>query len=391
MKILKRKLKCCNEEVNFFDYEDESVSNVRVNKSMLAKHLKKHNMTVLEYIDKYEQKLELCNFCHKHFATYDFELDFFNDVIEIKNLKLKHGGGFLCNDKECSKERGKLNSASFEFIMKKFRLTKEEAKQYRNKHQHSPFIKREDETDEQYGKRQSRSIEWYKEQYGDEELAYQKWKEHAEKISKANTKKSMIERYGKQKAEQICRKKANTLENFILRYGEEEGEQKYKEKVCKCTHLGRRINSKHIDSKQAYEFFKEIENILIKEGFEKDDIQYADGQRLQKCITYLEDDKCRILFIDFFIKSLNLCIQFQGSRWHAGEHNKEIFKQKSFVDVYYTWQECLEKDKHKQKIIRENGYDLYIIWDYEVQPMNRKETIEKLINHIKDRAVTFKE
>ena len=233
-----------------------SLESIFKNKSCIARSfsvfLKKHGTNILSYINDNIQKLELCGFCNKNFAKYTYDLYFENNELKIKNIKLF--SDYSCKNKECMKERSKLNPNSFEHIAKRKKISLEEADKWQKEHNKSPFYLHPNELQEEYSKRQSRGKEYFKNKYGDSYK--EKWKEYCNKIGKANTKEEVIKRHGEEYNKKLQNSKKQTLDNFILRYGEELGKEKYKHWVSSCTRVGIYLNERRIiDSKTAYNFF----------------------------------------------------------------------------------------------------------------------------------------
>jgi hypothetical protein len=134
--------------------------------------------------------------------------------------------------------------------------------------------------------------------YG-EESGRIKWEEYKSIQRITKSEDYMISKYGIEKTKEINKSKALTIQNFILKYGKEIGKLKY-EAVIK----------KHYSfhSKISQDFFEKIDLFISKKYttyYAKKNIEY--GVNLSG--TYVK--------LDYFILELNLCIEFNGTLFHA--------------------------------------------------------------------------
>ena len=130
----------------------------------------------------------------------------------IKNKPKK----YLCDNKECSSKRKIYNPNSIFFVSKAYHLSEAEANKYILSRNNSPFyFHPEKETKEEYSKRQSRCLDYFIKKYGKDE-GIRKFNESHEKTGKGCKYESLVEKYGKEKADSIQKSKAITLKNMII-------------------------------------------------------------------------------------------------------------------------------------------------------------------------------
>jgi len=83
---------------------------------------------------------------------------------------------------------------------------------------------------------------------------------------------------------------------------------------------------------------------------------------------------------DIFIPSLNLIIEYFGDYWHCNPntYNKDYFNKKKNMFAWQIW----EYDRSKLDLIKDNGYNLEVIWEGDLKNNN------KIIKHIIKKYVT---
>lgn len=74
-----------------------------------------------------------------------------------------------------------------------------------------------------------------------------------------------------------------------------------------------------------------------------------------------------------------IIIEFYGNYWHA---NSRIYKENNIVHHGYTAKEIWDNDKQRIRILEDNGFKVFIVWEDEYKD-NKKEVIKNLINKIK--------
>lgn len=163
---------------------------------------------------------------------------------------------------------------------------------------------------ERYRKLQSETntFEYKKEKYGWGEKEFNDFNK-----SRAVTLKNMIKKYGEEKGahifnEYVEKQKVNgkSISWFLEKHGEEIGRRIFKEMLQgKLKGINGVVNSK-----PAGEFFARIEN-LLEDRFE---IYYFNKNFEFEVII---EETGNVYYLDFFIKELNVCIEFFGDYYHA--------------------------------------------------------------------------
>ena len=276
-----------------------------------------NKISIDKIIDKYNLfDIPKCNFCeNKSNITFDLKITNNPAEIEFFNFKLVDGN-YICTDKKCSAKRSKINKNSFEWIMKSKKVTLEEAKKILFERNKSPFYKTSHNSEEEYKNFQRRDLNYYKNRYG-EDKGEEFFRDIRNRVGFGTSRKGLILTHGKEKAEEICRSRAVTFNHFKNKFNcsEDEAKQKYIEYISKCTRVGTYINSKKIDSKQAYNFFIKLTKILIQDKIilSENDVIFSDGNNNEKIIYYTNsENKLRFFKLDYFIKSQNISIEFNG-------------------------------------------------------------------------------
>lgn len=195
--------------------------------------------------------------------------------------------------------------------------------------------------------------------YGDER-GLEVWNNYCEKQKITKSFDYMINKYGYDKAVEINKSKALILSNFIKKYGEKEGYEKFT-----------KYTKRH----------KNFYSLISQELFNKIDKYFS-----KKYTTYYATKNYEYMFIindntyiclDYYIKELNACIEFNGSVFHAEPRlYNDDDKCNPFSEL--TAKEIRENDQTRYKSLKElYNIDTYIVWEYDYR--NNK---DKVINDI---------
>lgn len=196
--------------------------------------------------------------------------------------------------------------------------------------------------------------------YGYEE-GLKKWNNYCNQQKITKSLDYMINKFGYDKAIQINQSKALTLDNFINKYGNIEGNKKYIE----FTH--RHIN---FYSKISQKVFNELDKYLSK----KYTTYYA-----TKNFEYPLKINNKYICLDYFIKELNICIEFNGSVFHG---ESRLYKDNDKCNPFsnLTAKEIRELDNNRYKLLKEiYNIDTYIIWELDY---NNNFDIKYYINNV---------
>lgn len=229
-------------------------------------------------------------------------------------------------------------------------------------------------------------------------------------LSRAVTLENCIGRHGMEKGSQIfwdyCEKQRDSgcsLEWFQKVHGDVKGEEIYKrvneqkgrsvssymkykgmtfeEAVVACELSTR--NVRVTSSIIANKFFEELDRALNKEISDKSITAYKNYE-----FALYNQDSDGVSRYDYAIPEFKFIIEFNGDYWHA---NPKIYGS-DFVRLYVgrgpeTAADIHNKDKRKNSIATDAGYQLFVIWesDYNEDP---KGTIEHYVGVINEIART---
>lgn len=200
------------------------------------------------------------------------------------------------------------------------------------------------------------------------EKGNQMWQSYCDKQRVTKSWDYLVETYGIEKARQINKSKALTLENFINKYGEDEGTQRYNELVKK------KELSTFTYSKISQQIFNKLDEILAK----KYTTYYAEKNK-----EYVVIGPQKIMFLDYFIKELNICIEYNGSCFHGDERVYADDERCNPFDKSLTAAQLRQKDYERYKLLKNNyGITTYIIWELDYDP-NTFDAKEYIINTLK--------
>lgn len=185
-------------------------------------------------------------------------------------------------------------STKIEYWLKKTNGDTEEAEKLLKKRQQTSTLENfvriygEKEGKKRYqenNKKKSLSLEWYTKRYGEEE-GKEKYESHIEKL-----------------------KFAHSLKGYIKRYGEEEGVRKYDKNCKRLFEIARKGNgsNRSIIGDNFCEFLYQHTKGLYEEIF------FGENEFI---FEVNNNDICKIIQPDFYIKDINMVIEFFGDYWH---------------------------------------------------------------------------
>lgn len=216
---------------------------------------------------------------------------------------------------------------------------------------------------DEYNKSRAVTLDNLIKRYG-REKGIKFWKDYIDRQSKTKSIKWMIEKYGEEKAREINSQKSLTLENFIRKYGENEGPIRWEAYSIK------RYNPY---SQISQELFKQIDEHISK----KYTTYYA-----TKNNEWFIRGKNQLYYLDYFIKELNICIEFNGNAWHG---NPNMFKPGDHCHPIYrdvTAKDLQNKDKKRIEELKQLGITTYTIWEADFNP-EKFDAIKYIYNVLK--------
>lgn len=183
-------------------------------------------------------------------------------------------------------------------------------------------------------------------------------------------KKGFTEEEAKEKVREI--QSTNNIETYIKKYGEQEGIQKWIERNKKWGEqmIEKKMEIGHVgsaQSKSANKLFDKVIEKLKDENILFEKIYYG-----EKEFCKLDKEYKRVYFYDFVIPEINLCVEYNGIKFHPREGDK------NWVCLFsgIGYEEKLQYDKQKIKTIEDYGFKTLIIWE--------DEDIETCVNKIID-------
>lgn len=198
--------------------------------------------------------------------------------------------------------------------------------------------------------------------------------EHKEKISKARMGKFLWTDERKKSVSDSLKLKGK---EFIARVGDKgiiaatstESKEKRKNTLLKkygVSNAGR-MAKRCPYSKASQRLFNEIKNTL-----NLDDCFFAECNGEKQIGNFR---------VDFIYK--NTIIEFNGDIYHG---NPELFEANDKPNPFkeLTCSELWEEDRKRKEILENQGYNIIVVWEMEFKK-NKKETISRLCNIIKDK------
>lgn len=195
--------------------------------------------------------------------------------------------------------------------------------------------------------------------YGEEGI--EKYNNYIEKQRITKSWDYMVKVYGVKKAREINKSKALTKDNFIKKYGEIDGEEKWKKYID---------NRETPFSKISQECFDRLDAILSKDH---DTYYYSKNKE------YPIECGNIVYHLDYYIKDLNICIEFNGSIFHGDPRIYEDNEHCNPFNPKITAKELQEKDiKRYKDLYIFHKIKTFVIWELDyINDWNEKEFIIK--------------
>lgn len=188
------------------------------------------------------------------------------------------------------------------------------------------------------------------------------WEQYRKKQIVTKSWDYMVEKFGIEKARKINQSKFPNLVNFINKYGEELGNKKWINYVLK------RSNG-----------VSDISQILFRNLDKYISEKYTTFYH-KKTGEYYVWGPDHIYYLDYFIKDLNICIEFNGSCFHGDER---IYEDNEYCNPFnksLTAKDLREKDRDRYNYIyKKYGIKTFVIWELDYNP----DTFD-YINYIKN-------
>lgn len=187
--------------------------------------------------------------------------------------------------------------------------------------------------------------------YG-EEKGLDRWNKYIQRQRLTKSWDYMVEKYGEEKARQINRSKVVTLESYKKKYGDK-AQEKLLEYYLR-THSGY--------SQISQEFFRKLDKYLSP----KYTTYFA-----TKNSEYALEVNSKLYKLDYFIKELNICIEFNGSCFHGDER---LYKDDDYPNPFnknLTAKQLREADRDRYiKIKQFYDIDTYVVWELDYKDID---------------------
>lgn len=205
--------------------------------------------------------------------------------------------------------------------------------------------------------------------YGESQgvLKYKEWVNKTPR-SKEDYIRIFGEEEGLKRHNEKIKKSSNNIENFIRLYGDVEGKIKYEKFINSL------INRKPIkNSKESYIVIEILKDLEIDEDM-------IESYFTSKTEFFLIGDK-HTCFYDFYIKELNLIIDYHGEIYHPQTEKYSLEEAKIIFESNKAKKNKFEKqynkDLYRSELAKNEGYNYIVIWSYD-----NKESIKNKIKNI---------
>lgn len=201
---------------------------------------------------------------------------------------------------------------------------------------------------DEFNKSRAVTLKNLQNKYGDE-LGKKYFDDYVQKQRITKSKSYMINKYGEEYANKINQSKANTLSNYIKKYGQTEGLKKYELMLS---------HHRNYFSKMSQQFFNEIDKYISKKY-----TTYYATKNQEYGVNLLNNEYIRL---DYFILELNLCIEFNGTYFHA---DPRFFNENDYTNPYnkvLTAKEIWERDNDRYNKLKQcRNIDTIVVWEYD--------------------------
>lgn len=355
----------------------------------LSCHLvKQHKFNKKEYYDKYLKKQNegKCSFCQ-------------NDSIFLNLTKGYHK---ICNSKECL---GKTRATgTYQFLMYKYNLSEKDAIILMNQRALERGVKITEglensfkKNDKFFKEKSHQSKDYWLKRGFTEEEALNKIKIITDNIHKKTSEKR------RNKPELYTECYPNQLKYWLKKgYNEDDAKQKVYERQLtftleKCIKKHGEIRGLEIWNDRQIKWSIKMKDTLINNGNYKKDFSIPEKELVETLIEklkikddehhsclneqfYIYDTDTKKIFIyDFILKANKKVIEFNGDYWHCNpiKYKTNFFNKRKQKFAYEIW----DYDNKKINKIKEKGYEVLIIWEYDYNNQ-RKQTIQRCIDFL---------
>jgi hypothetical protein len=363
------------------------------------------NKNFIEWFNKNRTKEEYSKIFNKYFVDLK-KCRICNDVIYYYDstfLLSKLNGNLVLKNKSCL--TSKILDKEYYLSVCEECLTKKYP-EYQQKNKSRVFNQMNYITEYAFDIERNTALKWMKEKYAitennlvkkwGETIGKQKWIEYRNKQSITNKFEYKKEKYGwtKQQFDDYNKSRRVTLENLVIRHGEYDGLKIWKDY---CDRQKYTTSVEYFIDKYGFEAGTEKYNnfckkringvgysdvskklfTIIAENFINNEIFYAENE------WYFYDKKNKKYYlVDFYIKELNIGIEFNGDMWHANPEKYSKFDKPFPFQRDMTAEEIWNKDKIKNDFLRTKLKKLIIIWESDLYRDGINNTVAKITKEI---------
>ncbi|MCK9415430.1 hypothetical protein M0Q97_02080 [Candidatus Dojkabacteria bacterium] len=366
------------------------------------KNLNKYNKTWITWFRKnktkelYDEVLSECISEHNRCKCCGGPIYYYDSIFRInKNYELYPDGKSYLTEKTLLGNKYYL-SVCEDCLTKKY-------PEYQNLNKSRIFNRICDITNYAFNIPEIVSNEWKQQNYSvtldnliikhGEEEGNKIWIDYCRKQSETNTFKYKKEKYGwtKTQFKEYNKSRSTTIKNFIKKYGELEGIEKWNKYIDRqrytCSleyfiekygnNLGQDKFDKYAKNRTNFFGYSNISRELFDKIVKKLNRNYR---------YYYADDEYIIgpYLLDFYIKELNISIEYNGNIWHANPKFYESDDKPNPFNKNLTASDIWLKDKIRSEEIKKHVNETFIIWEDELKEKGLEQLSDELVKKIKN-------
>lgn len=199
---------------------------------------------------------------------------------------------------------------------------------------------------DKYNKSRAVTLSNLIDRYG-EEIGKAKWDLYVEKQKYTKSFEYLSNKYGEEKANDINASKVISESKMIELYGEEEGIKRYEEFI-----------------KKKHQFYSEVSQKFFNELDKYISPKYTTYYATKNGEWFIHDKGYPIMYLDYYIKELNICIEFNGEVFHADPNLFEANECPNPFNKSLTSQDIWDADNRRYKQLKDlHNIITIIVWE----------------------------
>lgn len=326
---------------------------------------RKHKINIFEILKKGIDMCK-CPFCG-NYSSYILDYEIIEMKVFLKGLKLRNSHGF--DDYHCHLGKkclgSSLNPNSIEYVSKSFNLTTDIALEFIHSRNKTLFYKKNHNSESDYKRSQTRDLEWYVQNYGND--GFQKFENMKYNSKIKNTGNYRIPQYGLEAYKELLKKKTLNISWWKTKYPDN-WELKRQEWILKT-----RCN-KFYSKESIFAFDKLIS--MLNELFTINEIKW----KTQEYSIYDYDSK-KMYYYDlyFSINERKFIIEYDTPFMHPNEDYMDIEELKLWKNPFnlkQTYKDKIIYDKRKRLLAESKNIAFFTFY------VKNKEDIDDNITNI---------